>query len=49
MKMTQIDDVVFIATGDHFMIIVGEKMYGKFHVKQLKYIRSLFEDKKGAK
>lgn len=43
MKMTKIDDVALIAAGEHFVIIIGDKIYGKFHVDQLNFIMSLFK------
>jgi hypothetical protein len=43
MKINYIGKIGVIAVGEHFMIVIGEKMYGKFHVKQLNKIMQMFE------
>jgi hypothetical protein len=43
MKINYIGKIGVIVVGEHFMIIIDEKMYGKFHMKQLNQITKMFE------
>jgi hypothetical protein len=45
MRILQVDEIAVIKAGDYFMIVIGEKMYGKFHIKRLKQIMQMFEGK----
>jgi hypothetical protein len=47
MRILQIDEIAVIKAGEHFMIVIDDKMYGKFHEKQLDMIVKIIKGKRG--
>jgi hypothetical protein len=47
MEIVKVDEIAVIKAGEHFMIIIGEKMYGKFHISKLHEIVGMFEERRG--
>jgi hypothetical protein len=47
MEIVKVDEIAVIKAGEHFMIIIGKKMYGKFHISKLHEIVGMFERGEG--